>query len=177
LHVQDSTPLRHSRTSQCGRAASSRRAAAAARRSARGPHAPRSGSRARTAATSDTSAATHRRLPSRYLLSYLILSYLSTNRVRAPLFIYTLRPARSLRSSRRTGGGGALAFIRPSRTWRARRRRGRWRRGVGELEERPAVRASPSLSQISRQAMWRKPRGVPATIAPRDAAPPRTHGR
>ena len=47
LHVLDSTPLRHSRTSQCGRAASSRRAAAAARRSARGPHAPRSGSRAR----------------------------------------------------------------------------------------------------------------------------------
>ena len=46
LHVLDSTPLRHSRTSQCGRAASSRRAAAAARRSARGPHAPRSGSRA-----------------------------------------------------------------------------------------------------------------------------------
>jgi len=39
LHVLDSTPLRHSRTSQCGRAASSRRAAAAARRSARGPHA------------------------------------------------------------------------------------------------------------------------------------------
>ena len=72
LHVLDSTPLRHSRTSQCGRAASSRRAAAAARRSARGPHAPRSGSRARTAATSDTSAATHRRLPSReiYLSIY-----------------------------------------------------------------------------------------------------------
>jgi len=34
-------------------------------RSARGPHAPRSGSRARTAATSDASAATHLRLPSR----------------------------------------------------------------------------------------------------------------
>ena len=73
LHVLDSTPLRLSRTSQCGRTASSRRAAAAARRSARGPHAPRSGSRARTAATSDTSAATHRRLPSReiYLSIYL----------------------------------------------------------------------------------------------------------
>jgi hypothetical protein len=81
LHVLDSTPLRHSRTSQCGRAASSRRAAAAARRSARGPHAPRSGSRARTAATSDASAATHRRLPSReiylsiYLSIYLYLSW------------------------------------------------------------------------------------------------------
>ncbi len=71
LHVLDSTPLRHSRTSQCGRAAGSRRAAAAARRSARGPHAPRSGSRARTAATSDTSAATHRRLPSREISIYL----------------------------------------------------------------------------------------------------------
>jgi len=31
LHVLDITPLRHSRTSQCGRTASSRRAAAAAR--------------------------------------------------------------------------------------------------------------------------------------------------
>ena len=73
LHVLDSTPLRHSRTSQCGRAASSRRAAAAARRSASETAARtyqptnhgRSGSRARTAATSDASAATHRRLPSR----------------------------------------------------------------------------------------------------------------
>jgi hypothetical protein len=64
LHVLDSTPLRHSRTSQSnvvGQQASSRRAAAAARRSARGPHAARSGSRARTAATSGESAATHRR--------------------------------------------------------------------------------------------------------------------
>jgi hypothetical protein len=44
----------------------------------RAPHAPRSGSRARTAATSDASAATNRRLPSRetsYILSSsLILS-------------------------------------------------------------------------------------------------------
>ena len=63
LHVLDSTPLRHSRTSQCGRAASSRRAAAAARRSARGPHAPRG--RAHVLAppprATDASAATHRR--------------------------------------------------------------------------------------------------------------------
>ena len=74
LHVLDSTPLRHSRTSQCGRTASSRRAAAAARRSARGPHAPRSGSRARTAATSDASAATNGVCHRAKLLSYLILS-------------------------------------------------------------------------------------------------------
>ena len=48
---------------------------------------------------------------------------------------------------------------------------------MGDLEERAAVRVSPSLSQISRQAMWRKPRGALATIALCDAAPPRTHGR
>ena len=75
LHVLDSTPLRHSRTSQCGRAASSRRAAAAAWRSARGPHAPRSSTRARTTATSDTSDTTsgicHR---ARLLLIYLAIA-------------------------------------------------------------------------------------------------------
>ena len=45
-----------------------------------------------------------------------------------------------------------------------------------DLEDRAAVRVSPSLSQISRQAMWRKPLGAAATIALRDAAPPRTDG-
>ena len=42
---------------------------------------------------------------------------------------------------------------------------------MGDLEERAAVRVSPSLSQISRQAMRRKPRGAPATIAPRERRP------
>ena len=46
-----------------------------------------------------------------------------------------------------------------------------------DLEGRAAVRVSPSLSQISHQAMWRKPHGALATIALRDAAPPRTDGR
>jgi hypothetical protein len=87
LHVLDSTPLRHSRTSQCGRAASSRRAAAAARRSARGPHAPRSGSlRARslapppraTRAPRPTGVCHRAKLFIYLILSYLILSYLSS---------------------------------------------------------------------------------------------------
>ena len=77
LHVLDSTMLRLSRTSRCGRTASSRRAAAAAWRSARGPpHAPRSSTRARTDDTSDTSDATSGCHRARYLISYkyLILS-------------------------------------------------------------------------------------------------------
>ena len=55
----DIHPFRHTSTARSRWPASSRRAAAAARRSARGPHAPRSSPRARTAATSAASEETN----------------------------------------------------------------------------------------------------------------------
>eukprot|EP00964_Phaeocystis_antarctica_P011232 scaffold6190_cov34-Phaeocystis_antarctica.AAC.1 len=55
----DIHPFRHTSTARSRWPASSQRAAAAARRSARGPHAPRSSPRARTAATSAASEETN----------------------------------------------------------------------------------------------------------------------
>ena len=55
----DTHTLRHIGAAASRWPASSRRAAAATRRSARGPHAPRPSTRARIAATSDTSDATN----------------------------------------------------------------------------------------------------------------------
>ena len=55
----DTHTFRHTGAAASRWPASSRRAAAATRRSARGPHAPRSSTRARIAATSDASDATN----------------------------------------------------------------------------------------------------------------------
>ena len=96
LHVLDSTMLRLSRTSPCGRTASSRRAAAAARRSARGPHAPRPGSRARTARRHERS---ERRDPpaSAIARNLIIFSYLPEIYASiTDLFAQPLSPPRGL---------------------------------------------------------------------------------